>query len=330
MPHNSRPRRIAAVLLAALVGAFVLAGCSSDSGSEKAAGGSAESEASFPVSFKNADGTTTEIEKKPERILSTSTSITGTLLAIDAPVVASASDAKGNFFKQWAKVAEERKVTNAWPVEAVNIEAAYAAKPDLIIVSTSGADSAMNQLAELQQVAPVIVLDYSKQTWQDLATQLGEATGLQDQAKKTVDEYNKYVADAAKKITVPEGTANIVAYNGPTDNNPIGMGSGPHADVLKELGFKIEEPDPAWHTIPQKRSDFVFAAYENLTQLKSPTTFVLAVDNAGTSKMTSDPVLANLPSVKSGQVYGLGPNSFRVDYYSAKEIVDGVVANLGE
>jgi iron complex transport system substrate-binding protein len=40
-------------------------------------------------------------------------------------------------------------------------------------------------------------------------------------------------------------------------------------------------------------------------------------------------VLANLPSVKNGQVFGLGIYSFRIDYYSGKEIVDGIVSKFG-
>ena len=37
-----------------------------------------------------------------------------------------------------------------------------------------------------------------------------------------------------------------------------------------------------------------------------------------------DPVLANVPSVAAGQVYGLGVNSFRMDLYSSTEIVEHV------
>ena len=36
----------------------------------------------------------------------------------------------------------------------------------------------------------------------------------------------------------------------------------------------------------------------------------------------ADPLLANLPSVRAGQVYPLGETSFRIDYYSARQIVE--------
>ena len=40
-------------------------------------------------------------------------------------------------------------------------------------------------------------------------------------------------------------------------------------------------------------------------------------------------MLANLPSVQAGQVWGLGRNSFRVDYYSSLEIIDSIVVKFG-
>ncbi len=79
----------------------------------------------------------------PRRIVSTSPSITGILLAIDAPVVASAAttpssitDAKG-FFSQWAAEADHRGVAVLYPNVAFDIEAVVGAKPDLVVVSAT-------------------------------------------------------------------------------------------------------------------------------------------------------------------------------------------------
>ena len=66
------------------------------------------------------------------------------------------------------------------------------------------------------------------------------------------------------------------------------------------------------------------------SDLTSATTFILSRDNEGAKAFLEDPVLANLPSVKAGQVYGLGANSFRIDFYSATEIVDGIVENFSK
>lgn len=280
--------------------------------------------------FRNDDGSTVTIPAKPQRILSTSVAITGTLLAIDAPLIASASMVNGTFFGQWAQVAAERGVENAWPAGSVDLETAYALKPDLIVVATSGADSAMPQLDELRRVAPTLVLDYGSRTWQELALRLGEALGLQAQVDARIQAFDRHVADAKTRITIPTGQANIISFNGPAMNNPIAAPTGAHAQLLESLGFDIEVPDPSWHSgNAGERGDFVWAPYEYLTRLTAPTTFLLRFGNDRIDGFLNDPVLANMPSVKSKQVYGLGENSFRIDYYSGTEIVDGIVATFG-
>lgn len=283
----------------------------------------------WPRTFTNADGTTTQIESQPKRILSTAVSITGTLLAVDAPVVASGSAGNGQYFAQWNAVATERGVMNVWPAGSVNLEAAYASEPDLIIVSTSGADSALAQLSVLQLVAPAIVLDYGGQTWQDLAVQIGEATGLEAQVAAVIADFDAQVAAAAASITVPAGTANIISYNGAGSDNPIARVGGAHAELISALGFTVEDPPLEWHAQASVRADFVWAAFERLPDLTSETTFLLRFGDAQVEPFLNEPVLANLPSVKAGQVYGLGVNSFRIDYYSALEIVANIVSKFG-
>ncbi|WP_230206398.1 Fe2+-enterobactin ABC transporter substrate-binding protein [Microbacterium gorillae] len=328
----SRSSRLIGAGVAALLAATALAGCSSSAPAAEAETAPTENAAaeSWPRTFENADGTTTEIPAQPESIASTSVTVTGTLLAIGAPVTASGAAGNGKFFAQWADIAQEEGVSTLWPAGEVDLEAVHGAAPDLIVVSTSGADSVADQVAQLQEIAPTIVVDYGGQTWEQLAEQLGEALGMEKEAEETVSAFDAYVADAATKITVPAGAANIVSYNGAGEDNPIGKTTGPHAKLLQSLGFTIEEPDAAWHTQANQRQDFVFASFENLTQLTGETTFALSVDNEGAKALAADPVLANIPSVKAGQVYGLGANSFRVDKYSATEIVDGVVANFAK
>lgn len=334
MAHTSSARsRLLRGIAVAAAGVVALTGCSAPSDEEPASDGDAAmqtEDAGWPRTFTNADGTTTEIPEQPQRIVSTSVSVSGTLLAFDAPVVASGSAGNGQFFAQWADVAEERDVENLWAAGEVDLEAVYAYEPDLIVVSASGADSVADQVADLQEIAPTILVDYGGQTWQELAEELGEATGLEDDVETAVSDFDAYVAEAAEKIAVPDGTANIVSFNGAGENNPIARAGSAQGQLLSELGFTIEDPDPDWHTQGELREDFVWATYENLTELTAETTFILSQDDEGAQAFADDPVLANLPSVEAGQVYGLGPNSFRVDKYSAMEIVDAVVANFGE
>ncbi|EQC00248.1 iron-enterobactin transporter periplasmic binding protein [Photorhabdus temperata subsp. temperata M1021] len=98
---------------------------------------------------------------------------------------------------------------------------AYVVAPDLIVVSVSGADSAYAQVEQLKQIAPTIILDYGKQTWQDLATELGKATGLEDKVAARITGFDNYLAECRAKIAIPEGKVNIISYAGPGTINPI-------------------------------------------------------------------------------------------------------------
>src|SRR5699024_8215864 len=126
-------------------------------------------------------------EAQPERIVST-VSVTGTLLSIDAPVVGSGAGGNGEFFGQWADIAEDQDVETLWSAGSVDLEALISAEPDLIVTSASGADSLTDNLDELRDIAPTIVVDNAGQTWQELAEELGEATGLEAEAAAAVDE----------------------------------------------------------------------------------------------------------------------------------------------
>ncbi|EGU60331.1 iron-enterobactin transporter periplasmic binding protein [Vibrio nigripulchritudo ATCC 27043] len=282
----------------------------------------------YPRVFVNADGSKTNIPAKPQRILSTSVTISGTLLAIEAPLIASASDFRGRFFRQWTHVAEERGVENVWSAGSVDLESAYIYEPDLIIVSWSGADSAKEQIAEFQQIAPTIVLDYSQQSWQDLAVELGFALGIENQAERKIQEFDQFVAASKQKIKIPEGQTNIISYFGAGATNAIALETGVHAKLLTDLGFDMESPNRAWHDNSIPMFDFIRVHFEVLPQLNAPTTFLLSADDKRAQTFMADPVLVNLPSVKERQVYGLGVNSFRIDLYSATEIVNDIVARF--
>ena len=325
---HTRPARALGAVAIALTAALTLSACAGEPTAPASSGAPDATSDSWPRTFENADGSTTEIPAAPQRVLSTAVSVTGTLLALDAPVVASGTSTGGAWFDQWADIADERDVDAIWEVGSFDLEAVIAADPDLIVVATSGRDALLDQVEALQDVAPTIVVDYGGQTWQDLADELGEATGREAEAADVEDTFDALVADVAAEITVPAGTANIISFNGAGQDNPIACKGGAQAKLLADLGFTIEDPDPSWHTQAQQREDFVWAPYENLTRLTSETTFILSADDASAQRFAEDPVMANVPSVRAGQVYGLGVNSFRMDPYSATEIVEGVRATF--
>ncbi|MCI1675733.1 MAG: Fe2+-enterobactin ABC transporter substrate-binding protein [Ancrocorticia sp.] len=325
-------------LVTAGLAAFALTACGTDSPSatesSQAATAEASADAIWPRTVTDEKGEVT-LDAQPEKIVSTSISVTGTLLAINAPVVASAAtsvsditDDKG-FFSQWADVADERGVDVLYDNLEFSMEALIAADPDLVIVSTSGADSVLDHYDEISAQFPTLVVDYSKQTWQDLATELGEATGHEADAAQAISDFDDYAATAAQSITVPEGGVSIVSYNGPGADQGIAKKTGPHAQLMNELGIDVVEAPADLDTSEQERSDFAFVTFENLSQaIGGDAVFLLSGTEETVQAFESQSVLANLPAVQSGSVYPLGPTSFRIDYYSGKQFIDAVVDAL--
>ncbi|MCF4007360.1 Fe2+-enterobactin ABC transporter substrate-binding protein [Corynebacterium uropygiale] len=321
--------------VAAGVMAFSLAACSGDTSSSSASSGensATEQQGQWPRTIKHELGETT-LDHQPKKIANTALSATGTLLAMDAPLAATAAtnpsdvtDDKG-FFSQWAKVADEKGVEVLYPGLEFDLESLIAQDPDLVIVSTSGADSVSDQYQQISEKFPTIAIDYSKQSWQDLAKELGYALGLEENAEKAIKEFDEYVAEQKKKIHPAEGGASIVSYNGPGEEQGIAKLTGPHSQLLSDLGFDVKEAPEGMDTSKQARKDFSFISYENLTKgIQGDTVFLFSADEKKVEEFMKDPLLANLPAVKEHRVYPLGLTSFRLDPYSARDFVDAVVS----
>ncbi|HRM73828.1 MAG TPA: Fe2+-enterobactin ABC transporter substrate-binding protein [Paracoccus sp. (in: a-proteobacteria)] len=275
----------------------------------------------WPRRIAGADGRMVDLAGPPRRILSSSVTLTGTALAIGAPVVASAATVDGQFFAQWDGEARMRGVEQLWPAGRVDLETVLMLAPDLILVSSGGADSALAQVTQFSGVAPTLVLDYASQPWQSLALQIAEATGQENPASTLLADYDRWIADRRARIVLPPGHANIISYNGPGMPNPVARADGVHGRLLASLGFRIEGSPPGWPK-QEPGKDFVRVAYEYLPDLTAETTFLLNVGQDRVDAFMADPLLANLPSVRAGQVYPLGETSFRIDYYSARQIVE--------
>lgn len=322
--------RLGATLAAvAATTALTLTGCSATDQSDAAAS-SETSSGQWPRSIDHVKGST-ELDRQPERIVSTSPTLTGTLLAIDAPVVSSAAtdpssitDENG-FFSQWADVADGRGVEKLYPNLEFDEEAVIAADPDLIVVSATGADSTVDQYEKLSAIAPTIVIDYGKESWQDVADELGEATGHEDGAEAAEEKFDEKVSEVKDAVADEAGQANVVVWNGTSSPTAFAKPGSPHADLIDSLGFTVVGADDSMDTSEQQRSDFAFVALENAVKaMKGETVFVASGGDSTVDDLTSTSVLAQEPAVKNDRVIALGDDSFRIDYYSGLNILEKV------
>ncbi|WP_154793801.1 Fe2+-enterobactin ABC transporter substrate-binding protein [Occultella kanbiaonis] len=334
------PRRARAVLATIAGAALLLSACSSgdDSDPDSTTSPNGEQadvavEGDWPRTVEH-DAGETEIPEAPITIVSTSITITGTLLAMDVPVAASAATGVGpltdenGFFAQWADVAVERGVEVLYPNLELDLEAVDALAPDLIIGSVTGADSTVDAYDQLSEIAPTILLDYGSNTWQQLAVTLGEATGLEQNATDVVEEFDAFLTESAAAITLPDQPVTTVAYNG-ADGGGIFSDTSSQAAIMTGLGFEYAAgPEDLADEV---RTDVTFYTAENLpSALAEPqTVFIISGGDEDTDAFLADSLLANTPAVVAGNVLPLGPTSFRIDFYSGTQAVEAIIAAFG-
>lgn len=282
----------------------------------------------WPRTFTDSMQNTVRIPAKPERIVSTSVGLTGSLLALDAPVIASATAPEGpdadrdGFFKHWADVASARKLDPLYEVGKFDLEEIAEQKPDLIIVAATGADSELSKVGALRKIAPTIVLDYADKDWNELSKLLGEATGTEDKAQQNTAAVAERISTLRAKLSIPSGTtASLISYAA-RGTSPIAKAAGPYAQLLSGLGFTMVSTPKQFDTSTQPREDFSFVSYQDLpAALTGDATFLLAANKKTAMEFTADESLAQLPSVQSGSVFPLSAPHL-LDYYAAQEILD--------
>lgn len=324
------------IIAAAAAAALLLAGCSSapadPAGTDDPA---AHAEAGWPRTITHAAGTTT-IDAKPLRIVSVAPSLTGGLLSIDAPLVATGaapvtplSDDNG-FFTQWADVATERGVEVAYKNLELDIDAVDQFEPDLIIGSANGGDNASEAYDQLSEIAPTVLLDYGDATWQELTEELAEATGLEETAETVLAEYDAWVAAEAKKVTLPPQPTTALVYMGAEGSWPFETTS-PQAMLLDSLGFDYQPPKEEFLTQGQGGRMGILTSENAAAGLADAATVIVVAMQGGdpVADFSGDPLLKNLPAITGDNVYSMGTQAFRLDYYSAKLTVELLVETFG-
>ena len=266
--------------------------------------------ADWPRQITDSRGTHT-LESQPQRIVSTSVTLTGSLLAIDAPVIASGATTPNNrvaddqgFLRQWSKVAKERKLQRLYIGEP-SAEAVAAQMPDLILISATGGDSALALYDQLSTIAPTLIINYDDKSWQSLLTQLGEITGHEKQAAERIAQFDKQLAAAKEQIKLPPQPVTAIVYTAAAHSANLWTPESAQGQMLEQLGFTLAK-------LP--------------AGLNGESLFLFAGDQKDADAIYANPLLAHLPAVQNKQVYALGTETFRLDYYSAMQVLDRLKA----
>ncbi len=290
--------------------------------------------ADWPRQITDSRGPHT-LESQPLRIVSTSVTLTGSLLAIDAPVVASGATTPNNrvadgqgFLRQWSDVAKARKLSRLYIGEP-SAEAVAAQMPDLILISATGGDSAMMLYDQLSTIAPTLIINYDDKSWQALLTQLGEITGHEKQAAERIAEFDKKLAALKEKMKLPPQPVTALVYTTAAHSANIWTKESAQGQLLEQLGFTLADLPGGLHASQSqgKRHDIVQLGGENLAAgLNGQSLFLFAGDQKDADAINANPLLAHLPAVEGKRVYPLGTETFRLDYYSAVLVLQRLAA----
>jgi iron complex transport system substrate-binding protein len=320
-----RPLRLGVTLAAATLALTSIAACGSsdeDSKSESKGGSEAKTH-----SVKHDLGTTKNVPAAPKKVLVASVSLAGPALAVGAPVSNVVATKPGmiadkqGFLKQWGAVAQKRGV-KAIPGPEVNLEKVQAAQPDLIIAAKGGQDDATKIYDKLNKIAPTVIYDYSRQTWQDVTKKIGEATGKKAAAAKVVSDYDKKVIATKNAIKLPPQPTSLYAL-GPEGGANIYTEKSPQAAILSSLGFTLAKAPAKGETVGGGMA--VSVAAESFTDtLTGKSALLVLRDEKEIPKLKQNKALAITPAFKSNQSHGLGYELFRMDSYSANLMLDRV------
>ncbi|WP_428243532.1 Fe2+-enterobactin ABC transporter substrate-binding protein [Gynuella sp.] len=286
----------------------------------------------WPRTFSTVAGEVT-LHQPPHRIVSTSVTLTGSLLAVNAPVIASGgtnantavADQSG-FFRQWSTVAHARGVKPLYQMEP-NAEAIVSVNPDLIIIAATGGDSALKLYDQLASVAPTMVVSYDDKSWQQLARLFGEISGHEQDADELVRAYDQRVRRVHQAIQLPPQPSTALVYYEDGSGANVWTEESAQGRLLKDLGFTLADiPQSVRGNESQgKRHDIVQLSGEKFADgLNGASLLLFAADETMIDQLRQNPFLSHVSAIRNDQLYAMGPDTFRLDYYSSRHMLDQI------
>jgi iron complex transport system substrate-binding protein len=99
----------------------------------------------------------------------------------------------------------------------------------------------------------------------------------------------------------------------------------PHGRLLQDLGFEVADPGSSSTVEGGNRSDIASVSLELLPDVVGDATvFLVFADDTTLGEFLAVPVAGALPATTQTRVHPLGFDSFRLDYYSASNVVERI------
>ncbi|ULL13074.1 ABC transporter substrate-binding protein [Paenibacillus sp. H1-7] len=308
-----------------LVFTIALAACGQSAAPQASSGNTAPqpapaAQADTKITVEDAMGTVT-LAKKPERIVTMDFSFTDMLVTLGISPIGIADDSSPDLFMDSVK-SQLKGYTSVGSRYEPNIELISSLKPDLIIVDIN---KHKNALPQLKAIAPLLVLndfqaDYDQMLKNYIIT--AKAVGKEAEGKKRLDEHNKKMEEAKKKIktatlTVLPAVVNPKGFFGHSDHSYSGS-------IVKMLGFS----DPL-----KNETAYPQLTLEQLVETNPQALFLMPTEKVTIAdEWANNPLWKKIDAVANKKVYTVERRDWSLSrgMLGSEKIAEDILKQLGD
>ncbi len=181
-------------------------------------------------------------------------------------------------------------------------EAVTSFEPDLIIVGSPTAVEG-GKYEQYAKIAPTFVLGNEETTdWRKELLKVGELFGERDKAEEVLHSYEQKAKEAKEKIIQSVGEQSAAAIW--IVNKTVFMVSETASSgtvLYEELGLTV--PPLVKEVSASSTDDWSQVSLEKLAELDADHLFLINSDTGDGAEMLDDPLWANIPAVKNGNIH---------------------------
>jgi iron complex transport system substrate-binding protein len=324
----------ARAFVAAAAALLSLSACSTGpSGGEStgSGGNGSGTEESFPVTIEHAFGET-EIAEKPERVATVSwvnadVSLALGVVPVGMPIDTYGGNESGSTPWKDAKLQEldapigsDNAPVQYSETDGLPFDDIAATDPDVILAAYSGLSQ--EDYDTLSAIAPVVAYPETAYgtAWQDSTRLIGQALGLNEQAEDLVTETEDAISAAAQDYPQLEGRSFIYGTLDPAGADPVSIytANDNRPRFLSSLGMK--EADVVSSASKDSDEFFIPWSAERANELESDVFVTWVADEATKEAIASDPLLGQIPAVKSGALVADSDNTLTLSVSAASPL----------
>ncbi len=274
------------------------AGSSSDTSSSQA-GGNESSGTGKTVTFHAGNGDV-QVPEHPQRIVDLTNFYTGYFLALGVKPVGVLEGAMENPYFEGMLDGVESVGSEPSPEKILSL------KPDLIITYT-GTDG----IDQLEQIAPVVAIEYGKKNYKDQMIDFGKLTGKEAEAKAWVEQWENKINELKPKIQEAVGSKTVSILNPYAKGLYVfGHNFGRGGEIIYDE-FGLKAPPEAQKEAIDSGTGWATISMEKLPEFAGDIIFTCpwSGDTSDPNIVYDNPVWKSLPAVKAGHVFQLNPKA---------------------